>query len=76
MKILINKSFVSVEGKDLVAYYMNQEYDLNDAIAKKYIEKGLAIGIETKKVKKEVKKEEVVKETKTTKSRKKKTEEK
>ena len=79
MKVLINKSFVVVEGKELVPYYMNKEYELEDSVAKDFVEKGLAKVVETKKAKKEVKKEEeVVEETKpkTTRNRKKKTEEK
>lgn len=78
MKVLINKSFVVVEGKELVPYYMNKEYDLEDSVAKDFVEKGLAKVVETKKAKKEVKKEVVEEEVKpkTTKTRKKKTEEK
>lgn len=74
MKILIKKSFVVIEGKELVPYYMNKEYDLEDSIAKDFIEKDLAKVIETKKTKKEEVVEEI--KPKTTRNRKKKTEEK
>lgn len=73
MKVLIKNSFVAIEGKDLVPYYMNKEYDLEDSIANNYIEKGYATSIETKKTKKE---EVAETKPKTAKGRKKKTEEK
>ena len=62
MKVLINKSFVVIEGRELVPYYMNKEYELEDSVAKDFVEKGLAKVVETK--------------PKTTRNRKKKTEEK
>lgn len=80
MKILIKNSFVVVDGKELVPYYMNHTYDLDDATANKYIEKGYATKVKgSTPVKTEVAetKEKVAEsKPKTTKTRKKKTEEK
>lgn len=80
MKILIKNSFVVVEGRELVPYYMNHEYDLDDATAKKYIEKGFATKVKGStpvKTKVAEPKDEVVEpKAKTTRTRKKKTEEK
>ena len=59
MKILINKSFVVLEGKELVPYYMNHEYELNNETAKKYIEKGYATEVAPKQKKVEKNKEVV-----------------
>lgn len=72
MKVLIKNSFVVVEGRELVPYYMNHEYDLDDATAKEFIEKGYAT-----KVKGSTPVEKVAEpKAKTTKTRKKKAEEK
>ena len=48
MKILVNKSFVVLEGKELVPYYMNQNYELDNKTAKNFIEKGYATEVAPK----------------------------